>query len=175
MLFIRLRKFPSILSLLNVFFFLITKECCILSISFTTLSWSCLFFPLYLILWHITLISFHMLNQSCILRINPVWSEVKVASVASNSLQLLGLYSPWNSPCQNTGAGSHSLLQGIFPTQGSNPGLLHCRWILYCWATRESLNPVWSCLIILSICWWLWFACTVLRIFVCIFRRHIAL
>ena len=27
--------------------------------------------------------------------------------------------------------GSHSLLQGIFPTQGSNPGLLHCRWILY--------------------------------------------
>ena len=32
---------------------------------------------------------------------------------------------------QNTGVGSLSLLQGIFPTQGSNPGLLHCRWILY--------------------------------------------
>ena len=32
---------------------------------------------------------------------------------------------------QNTGIGSLSLLQGIFPTQGSNPGLLHCRWILY--------------------------------------------
>ena len=29
------------------------------------------------------------------------------------------------------GVGSHSLLQGIFPTQGSNPGLPHCRWILY--------------------------------------------
>ena len=41
------------------------------------------------------------------------------------------LYSPWNSPGQNTGAGSLSLLQGIFPTQGSNPGLLHCRRILY--------------------------------------------
>ena len=40
------------------------------------------------------------------------------------------LYSPWNSPGQNTGAGSCSLLQGIFPTQGSNPGPLHCRWIL---------------------------------------------
>ena len=41
------------------------------------------------------------------------------------------LYSPWNSPGQNTGAGSCSLLQGIFPNQGSNPGLLHCRQILY--------------------------------------------
>ena len=42
-----------------------------------------------------------------------------------------GLYSPWNSPGQNTAVGSLSLLQGIFSTQGSNPGLLHCRWILY--------------------------------------------
>ena len=42
-----------------------------------------------------------------------------------------GLYSPWNSPDQNTGVGSHSLLQGIFPAQGSNPGLPHCGWILY--------------------------------------------
>ena len=37
----------------------------------------------------------------------------------------------WNSPSQNTGVGSLSLLQGIFPIQGSNPGLLHCKWILY--------------------------------------------
>ena len=41
------------------------------------------------------------------------------------------VYSPWNSPGQNTGVGSLSLLQGVFPTQGSNPGLPHCRWILY--------------------------------------------
>ena len=41
------------------------------------------------------------------------------------------VYSPWNSPGQNTGVGSLSLLQGIFPTQGSNLGLLHCRQILY--------------------------------------------
>ena len=40
-------------------------------------------------------------------------------------------YSPWNSPGQNTGLGSLSLLYGIFPTQGLNPGLLHCRQILY--------------------------------------------
>ena len=49
----------------------------------------------------------------------------------ANSLQPYGLYGPWNSPGQNTGVGSLSLLQGIFPTQGSNPGLLHCRQILY--------------------------------------------
>ena len=49
----------------------------------------------------------------------------------SNSLRPHGLCSPWNSPGQNTGVGSCSLFQGIFPTQGSNPGLLHCRWILY--------------------------------------------
>ena len=35
-----------------------------------------------------------------------------------------------DSPGKNTGVGCHALLQGIFPTQGSNPGLLHCRWIL---------------------------------------------
>ena len=48
-----------------------------------------------------------------------------------DSLQPLGLYSPWNFPGQNIGVGSFSLLQGIFPTQGSNPDLPHCRWILY--------------------------------------------
>ena len=58
----------------------------------------------------------------------PVPRESESLSVVSDSLRL---YSPWNSPGQNTGAGSLSLLQGIFPTQGSNPGLTHCRWILY--------------------------------------------
>ena len=48
----------------------------------------------------------------------------------SDSLQSHGLYSLWNSPGQNTAVGSLSLLQGIFPTQQSNPGLPHCR-ILY--------------------------------------------
>ena len=46
-------------------------------------------------------------------------------------MQPHGLYSPWNSPGQTTGVGSLSLLQGIFPTQGLNPGLPHCRQILY--------------------------------------------
>ena len=52
-------------------------------------------------------------------------------SVIFNSLQLHGLYGPWDSPGQNTRVGSLSLLQGIFLTQGSNPGLPHCRRILY--------------------------------------------
>ena len=51
--------------------------------------------------------------------------------VVSNSLWPHGLNSPWNFLGQNTGVGSLSLLQGIFPTQGSNPGLPRCRRILY--------------------------------------------
>ena len=52
-------------------------------------------------------------------------------SVASYSLWPHGLYSPLTSLGWNTGVGSLSLLQGIFPTLGSNPGRLHCRQILY--------------------------------------------
>ena len=59
-------------------------------------------------------------------------------SVVSNSLRPHSLYSPWNSPSKNTGVGSLSLLQGIFPTQGSNPGLLHCRQILYQLSKQRS-------------------------------------
>ena len=64
------------------------------------------------------------------------WSESP--SVVSNSLRPHGLYSPWNSPGQNAGVGSLSFLQGIFPTQGSNSGLLDCRRILYSLAIREA-------------------------------------
>ena len=56
----------------------------------------------------------------------------------SDSLRPHGLYSPWNSSGQNTGVGSLSLHQGIFPTQRSNPGLLHGRRILY----QLSLGPL---------------------------------
>ena len=47
---------------------------------------------------------------------------------------------PWDSPGKNTGVGCHSLLQGIFLTQGLNPHLLHCQWILYHRATWEALS-----------------------------------
>ena len=57
------------------------------------------------------------------------WSESR--SVVSSSLQPHGLYSLWNSPGQNTGVGSLSVLQWIFPSQWSNWDLMHYRWILY--------------------------------------------
>ena len=92
-------------------------------------------------------------------------SESENCSVMSDSLWPHGLgparlLCPWNSPGKNTGVGSCSLLQGIFPTQGSNPGLphcskisllqgifptqglnpglRHCRWILYCLSHQGS-------------------------------------
>ena len=63
-------------------------------------------------------------------------SESVSHSVVPNSLWPHGLsparlLCPWNSPVKNTGGGCYSLLQRIFPTQGSNPGLLHCRQIHY--------------------------------------------
>ena len=56
--------------------------------------------------------------------LKQLWSES--CSVMSNSLWPHGLYSPWNSPGQNTGVSSISLSQGIFPTQGLN--LLATEW-----------------------------------------------
>ena len=65
-----------------------------------------------------------------------VHGESESHSAVYDSLQTHGLYDPrpygrWNSPGQNTGVGSLSLLQGIFPTQGLNSGLPHCRRVLY--------------------------------------------
>ena len=59
------------------------------------------------------------------------YDKLESRRVVSDSLSPHGLYSPWNSPGQNTGLGGCSLFQEILPTQESNPGLLHCRWILY--------------------------------------------
>ena len=75
----------------------------------------------------------------------------------SNSFVTHGLFPsrllcPWNFPGKNTEEGCHFLLQRIFRTQGSNPSLLHCRQILYCWAIREA----WWCL---SIRIFIWFQC----------------
>ena len=58
-------------------------------------------------------------------------SEVKVKVTQLCPTLCDPMDSSWNSPGQNTGVGGLSLLQGIFPTQGSNLALLYCRWILY--------------------------------------------
>ena len=70
-------------------------------------------------------------------------------SIMSDSLWPHGLYSPRDSPGQNTGVGSLFLLQGIFPTQESNRGLLHCRQILYQLSHKESTKKVLKSLSIL--------------------------
>ena len=80
-----------------------------------------------------TYIYIHIYTYICIYM---KWSES--CSAVSNSFQPHGLYGPWSSPGQNTGVGSFSLLQRTFPTQGSNPGLLHCRRILYQLSHKES-------------------------------------
>ena len=58
------------------------------------------------------------------------WNEVKVAQLCPTLCNTVDC-SPWNSPDQNSGVGSLSLIQGISPIQGLNPGLSHCRQILY--------------------------------------------
>ena len=68
------------------------------------------------------------------------WSES--ISVLSDSLRPRGLYSPWNFPGQNTGVSSLFLLQGIFPTQGSNPGLPHCKRIIYQLSHKRSPRKI---------------------------------
>ena len=56
----------------------------------------------------------------------------------SHGLQPARLLCPWGSPSKNTAVGNHALLQGIFPTQGSNSCLMHCRRILDCWASQGA-------------------------------------
>ena len=79
-------------------------------------------------------------------------TNVKVVSVAQSCPSLCDPmdYSPpgfsvhGNSPGKNTEVDSHSLLQGIFPTQGSNLGLLHCMWVLYHLSHQESPRQILS-------------------------------
>ena len=69
-----------------------------------------------------------------------IFSESESSLAVFSSFRPHGVYSPWNSPGQNTRVGSLSLLQKIFPTQGSNPGLPHCSRILYHLSHREAFQ-----------------------------------
>ena len=95
--------------------------------------------------WHPTGLALsdpHLCPSFCTLPLANTCRCCLVTSDVSDSVQPYGALQapcPWDSPGKNTGMGSHFLLQGIFPTQGSNPGLLHCRQILYLWTTREAL------------------------------------
>ena len=62
------------------------------------------------------------------------------------------LLCPWDFPGKHTGVGCYSLLQGIFPTQGLNPGLLHYKQILYCLSHQGSLCDYWTERFISKLC-----------------------
>ena len=77
-------------------------------------------------------------NQSILKETVHINCEGETRSVMSDSFWLHEWHSPWNSPGQNTGVGSLSLLQGIFLTQGLNPGIPPCRRILYQLSHKRS-------------------------------------
>ena len=65
------------------------------------------------------------------LQSSSVSDSSSIVPLQSHGLQLTRLLCPWTSPGKNTGVGSHSLLQGISLTPGSDLGLLHCKQILF--------------------------------------------
>ena len=74
----------------------------------------------------------HNIQKAKIMASSPVtswWVKVKVTQSYPTLCDPMGC--PWNSLGHNTGVGSLSLLQWVFPAQGLNPGLPHCGWILY--------------------------------------------
>ena len=73
-----------------------------------------------------------LVPQSCLTLCDPHGLEPTSSSVHGDS------------PSKNTGVGSHALLQGIFPAQGSSPGLPHCRWILYHLSHQQSPSMIYK-------------------------------
>ena len=80
------------------------------------------------------------LKQQLVYQKTRAWVLSCVELLQPHRLYPARLLSPWIFPGKNTGEGCHFQLQGIFPTQKSNPHLLHCRQILYHWATWETLG-----------------------------------
>ena len=107
----------------------------------------CLFWAFHIneIVWFVVLCDWLLSLSTVLSRFTYVWCWFS-CYVVSDSLQPHGLYPasllcPWDFPGKNTGVGCHFLLQGIFPTEGSNLGLLHCRRILYQLSHQGSPSP----------------------------------
>ena len=101
---------------------------------------------IYIYIFHVMvfLVYIHIYVHICIC--TYVYMCGLSGSVMSDSLQRQGLQHtrllcPWDSLGKNTGLGCHALLQGIFPTQGSNPGLPHCRQILH-WLNHKGSSRI---------------------------------
>ena len=88
-------------------------------------------------------------GQRSLVDYSPSHSNLKVKVLVAQLSELLGLHGlwptrllrPWDSAGKNIGVGSHSLLQGIFPTQGLNLGLMHCRCVLCRLSHQGSILP----------------------------------
>ena len=110
--------------------------------------------PVTIWIWPIQLLILYLYLYE--LHLSVALSVCVSCSVASDSLWHHGLWPAkllcsWNSPGKNTGVGSLFLLQGIFPTQGLSPCLLHCRQILYCLSSQGS--PIYTCMNDISLFW----------------------
>ena len=86
----------------------------------------------------------HIIHMTCVCVC--VSHSVMSSSLQPHGLQLARLFCPWDSPGKNTRVDCLSLLQGIFLTQGSNPGFQHCRQILYCLSQQGSLIKAQCCI-----------------------------
>ena len=82
------------------------------------------------------------LTPSSLEKSESVCHSVISDSLQSHGLQPTRLLHPQNSTGKNTGMGRHALLQGIFPTQGLNLSLQHCRQILYHLSPQGSPHPM---------------------------------
>ena len=71
-------------------------------------------------------------------------SDLYLTTGKNHSFDYMDLYG--DSPGKNTGVGCYALLQGVFPTQGLNPGLPLCRWVLYRLSPREALGTPVDCI-----------------------------
>ena len=96
-----------------------------------------------MILWHHWLIDMILSKLWETVKYREAWHAAvhevtKSQTWLSNWTITKSLLCPWNFPGKTTGVGSHSLFQGVFPTQGLNPGLLHCSRFFTLWATREA-------------------------------------
>ena len=93
-------------------------ECWVIVRKFMYLSYFIIFFTCSFI-FHSFLFLLCFVTQLCLNLCDSMYCSLPGSSV------------PEDSPGKNTGVGCHAFLQGIFPTQGLNSGLLHCRWTLY--------------------------------------------
>ena len=84
----------------------------------------------------------HKASSVCVCVCACMHTRAQVCLTLRDTVEPTRLLCPWNSPCKNTGASCHFLLQGIFPTQRLNLGLLHHRQMFYLWVTGEAPNII---------------------------------